>query len=107
MFTAPVEPLNMYVCVIGIDCATEDSKIGLALGQLTERNIRVAQPQPCSRKHKAIDMLVQCLMVSDADRIARTAHRALALLGDLRKQLRQAIPLAWNSDINQLINCVQ
>jgi predicted nuclease with RNAse H fold len=37
-----------------------------------------------------------------ADRIARTAHSALALLGGLRKRLGKAIPLAWNTDINQL-----
>jgi predicted RNase H-like nuclease len=31
-----------------------------------------------------------------ADRIARTAHAALALLGDLRNRLGKKIPLAWS-----------
>jgi predicted RNase H-like nuclease len=33
-----------------------------------------------------------------ADRIARTAHAALALLGMLRRELGVAIPLAWSAD---------
>jgi hypothetical protein len=32
-----------------------------------------------------------------ADRIARTAHAALRLLGDIRTQLGIAIPLAWSA----------
>jgi hypothetical protein len=32
-----------------------------------------------------------------ADRIARTAHAALRLLGDLRQSLQERIPLAWSS----------
>ena len=34
-----------------------------------------------------------------ADRIARTAHAALALLEELRRRLEKPIPLAWTPDI--------
>ena len=37
-----------------------------------------------------------------ADRIARTAHFALALLGHLRRRLDQEIPLAWLPDFSHL-----
>ncbi|MGH3056148.1 MAG: DUF429 domain-containing protein, partial [Gaiellaceae bacterium] len=33
-----------------------------------------------------------------ADRIARTAHSALSLLGELRRRLRRELPLAWSPD---------
>lgn len=34
-----------------------------------------------------------------ADRIARTAHAALRILGELRRRLAAPIPLAWSADI--------
>ncbi len=37
-----------------------------------------------------------------ADRIARTAHAALALLGDLWKSLEKDIPLAWSPDFTDI-----
>jgi hypothetical protein len=37
-----------------------------------------------------------------ADRIARTAHAALKLLADLRKQLGKTIPLAWLPDFTEV-----
>ena len=37
-----------------------------------------------------------------ADRIARTAHAALALLGVLRERLATPIPLAWSPEISEI-----
>ncbi len=37
-----------------------------------------------------------------ADRIARTAHSALAILGSLRQELGQDIPLAWSTDFDHI-----
>lgn len=37
-----------------------------------------------------------------ADRIARTAHSALAILGSLRQKLGQEIPLAWSTDFDDV-----
>lgn len=37
-----------------------------------------------------------------ADRIARTAHAALELLGALRKRLRARIPLAWSPELKSI-----
>jgi predicted RNase H-like nuclease len=37
-----------------------------------------------------------------ADRIARTAHAALALLGDVRNRLGKKIPLAWSSNFTDI-----
>jgi hypothetical protein len=37
-----------------------------------------------------------------ADRIARTAHSALVLLGILRRRLGEPIPLAWDPNIREV-----
>lgn len=141
--------------VIGLDCATDDSRIGVALGEYQAGNVRVSRVEICSwerpavsvigewlagareallaidaplgwpaplahalRRHKAGDALAatpndmfrretdrfvqrkigKTPLDVGADRIARTAHAALGILGDLRRRTRKKIPLAWNPD---------
>jgi len=141
--------------LIGIDCATKQSNIGLALasfqdGKAMVRDVKVgsrtksaltiikdwlAEGQPALlaldaplgwptelgrnlHAHKAgerIDVGPDILFSRYTDRelwrrlnkkplevganlIARTAHAALQLLGQLRKETELAIPLAWNPD---------
>ena len=79
------EPL---IHIIGIDCAVQDNRIGLASGVLnlfrreTDREIkRRLGRQP-------LDV--------GADRIARTGHRALEILSKLADSLKlREILLAW------------
>lgn len=148
----------MTVTTIGIDCATDPRRVGLALGRYEEGRTSVdavtlgaralppaevvapwirdapgpvllaldaplGWPVPLGRAlglHRAgaplddtahalfrrsTDRFVkerigkQSLDVG-ADRIARTAHAALDLLGRLRKQSGTAIPLAWEPGSN-------
>ena len=142
----------MGITIIGIDCATQDKNVGLALatfeqseahidqvpGELKEGSVLkivadwIAHHSPALlaldaplgwpkglrqalRGHKAgkplrvepdkmfrreTDLFVKCEFGKTpldvgADRIARTAHRALKLLHELRAQTGQDIPLAW------------
>ena len=141
--------------VIGLDCATDDSKIGVALGEYEAGHIRVLHIELCSRARPAVSVISEwldetqaALLAIDAplgwpaplaralrrhsagdalavapndmfrretdrfiqrqirktpldvgaDRIARTAHAALRILGDLRKKTGAAVPLIWNPD---------
>lgn len=147
----------MTVRVIGVDCATVEKKIGLALGELVGGDLRVTEVQHASVEDGAVDVIArwllhdpnpQVLLAIDAplgwplelpttlathragesiaveanmmfrretdrfvhamlkkmplevgaDRIARTAHSALRMLGDLREKIGAAIPLAWSPD---------
>lgn len=138
--------------IIGVDCATQDKNIGLALGKLSDGQLEVRKavsnlrpggvaatlmewmdsslptllafdaplgwPQAMGAtfsSHKAgepiaiepnlffrrrtdihiKERLSQQPLDVGADRIARTAHRALRLVGDLRASLGQPIELAW------------
>jgi hypothetical protein len=138
--------------VIGLDCATDDARIGLALGEYQGSVVRVLTVEVCSRDRKAasiisewLDGVPEAVVAIDAplgwpvalarslithtageslsalpeemfrrrtdrfikkqigktplevgaDRIARTAHAALAILGDVRKMTGRSIPLAW------------
>jgi hypothetical protein len=140
--------------LIGIDCATEDARIGLAHGSADGADLHVLDARQCSRDQPAMQTIgewittrehTQTLLAIDAplgwpaalgealaghqagdaisvgahdlfrrdtdrfikrtlgkqaldvgaDRIARTAHAALGLLGELRRRLGDAIPLAW------------
>lgn len=147
-------PINVHL--IGIDCATEDSKIGLALGHLGAGGLAVSEAKQCTREQRAADLVTgwvgsaqgPVLLAIDAplgwpvalsealvahiageqihaephhmfrrftdrfiqknfdktpldvgaDRIARTAHAALGLLGELRQRLSSDLPLAWSPD---------
>lgn len=147
----------MTLTIVGVDCATDPTKVGLALGtfsgtQTTLEQVRLGSrvdgpaeiisewvlqretpvllaldaplgwPGPLANVlanhyagaeldaeahdlfRRATDRFIkqhigkQSLDVG-ADRIARTAHAALTLLGDLRQRLNEPIPLAWNSTI--------
>lgn len=141
--------------VIGLDCATEDSKVGLALGKYDAGAIKVLAIEICSRERTAASVITtwldgaeDALLAIDAplgwplqlagslsshqagatintspndmfrretdrfiqreigktpldvgaDRIARTAHAALGILGEIRILTGAAIPLAWGHD---------
>lgn len=143
-------PEPSEVRIIGVDCATDPKKVGLALGVITEdgaalRAVTIgttwasideriaswvtprtllaldaplgwpAHLGPALYEHQAgdgfdhppntvfrratDDAIAQRLgkrpLDVGADRIARTAHTALALLTRLRESLEMPIPLAW------------
>lgn len=139
--------------IVGIDCATDDAKIGLAFAGRRNGRTTIREATICARERSAAgtvaawirDSAVPVLLAIDAplgwpvdlgrqptshragqaieidpnllfrratdrfiqstlgktpldvgaDRIARTAHAALRLLGDLRGSLGLQIPLAW------------
>jgi predicted RNase H-like nuclease len=144
----------MRIRLIGVDCATDDAKVGLALGSLEDARLNIERAVLCTRKDSACATIASWLSPAEepallaidaplgwpallsraliehragqqidvlpndmfrratdrfiqrelrktpldvgADRIARTAHAALRLLGDLRGRLNLPIPLAWN-----------
>ena len=147
----------MSVRIVGIDCATEDAKIGLALGEEFGGRAVMTEVRICSAESRAATLIADWLrrepktptllaidaplgwpkdlaesliehragasvsvqpnrmfrretdrfvhaqlnktpLEVGADRIARTAHAALVLLTDLRKQLDIKLPLAWGPD---------
>jgi hypothetical protein len=51
-------PLDVDVCLFGIDCAVEDAKTGLARGRLTTTGVIVGEAMQCGRDRKAIDIIV-------------------------------------------------
>lgn len=155
----------MSICVIGIDCATNNAKIGIAWGRFTSNKMNVQDAVRCSRTLNPLDTIVDwvkqeaepTLLAIDAplgwpsqlsnalrshsageeiqtepntmfrretdrfiysklkktpldvgaDRIARTAHSALALLGALRRQLKQAVPLAWSPALPRGVSAIE
>lgn len=156
---APNEEDHMRVRVIGIDCATDPAKTGLALGAFENGRVSVEVARVCSRREDPSDAVCgwlaaapgdrtliavdaplgwptamgaflsrhsagQCLDVDPktmfrrmtdirvrmatgktpldvgADRIARTAHAALALLQLIRELTGLEIPLAWTADFD-------
>ena len=146
--------------IVGIDCATDDAKIGLALAARRGVRTTIRQATICARDSSAAETVaswiagstVPVLLAIDAplgwpiemgrqlashragqtiaiepnllfrratdrfiqatvgktpldvgaDRIARTAHAAVRLLGELRESLGQPIPLAWTTDLAQV-----
>ncbi|MBZ5538284.1 MAG: DUF429 domain-containing protein [Acidobacteriia bacterium] len=145
----------MNALLVGVDCATVDAKVGLALAEYTYGKVSLKAATLCSRERSAANTVVEWLSNSTepallaidaplgwplalarslarhragqkidtepdemfrratdrfikkqlsktpldvgADRIARTAHAALRLLGEVRRRLDIPIPLAWNS----------
>lgn len=139
--------------IIGVDCATRDANVGLALAELDNDGLRLENATAGDRRRPARSIVEEWLTGSEdvsllaidaplgwprplvtsltshsagtaietpaddmfrrttdafikrqmgktpldvgADRIARTAHAALRLLGELRYELDIAIPLAW------------
>ena len=146
--------------IIGIDCATDDAKIGLALADRRGGRTTIRQATICAREssagataagwigessapvllaidaplgwpiemgrqlvshragqaiatepnqlfRRATDRFIKTTFRKTpldvgADRIARTAHAAVRLLGELRKASGQPIPLAWTTDLSQM-----
>lgn len=143
----------MRVAIVGVDCATDRRRVGLAFGAWQEGSAWVREARMCGRNppaaiiqewlaeldppvllaldaplgwpvtlgqrlasHAAGDEIAastEALFRRDtdrfvqkslgklplevgADRIARTAHAALKLLGELRREFDTDIPLAWS-----------
>lgn len=143
----------MTIQLIGVDCATENSKVGVARGSLDGTIARIDEVVVCGKERSAADYIASWISSTDpvllaldaplgwpqplgvslanhragdelmvapndifrratdrftqrtlgktpldvgADRIARTAHAALRVLGELRRRLGQPIPLAWS-----------
>ncbi|MEZ5417277.1 MAG: DUF429 domain-containing protein [Vicinamibacterales bacterium] len=142
--------------IVGVDCATEDARIGLALAERPNGRARLLEARACAKDAPAADTILEWLrergrpvlfaidaplgwpqplgtalvghragqrvdvapnelfrrttdrfvqqhlgktpLDVGADRIARTAHAALRLLGDLAERLPGPIPLAWSSE---------
>ena len=156
----------MNVRLFGIDCAVDDANMGVACGRLTASGLVVQNATQCTRKRRAIDVLVNwieqerntpALLTLDAplgwpeplsitlgehsagaeilteanamfrrytdrfiqekvgktpldvgaDRIARTAHSALTLLGALRRRLCCDVPLAWSPEHRDSISVIE
>ncbi|MCP4993084.1 MAG: DUF429 domain-containing protein [Gammaproteobacteria bacterium] len=154
----------MSICIIGIDCATDPKKVGLARGFVTASGIAVDRVGKVQRG-QSIDSLV-CQWVGDsnkvllaidaplgwpapmgdslanhkagdaistepnllfrretdrfikqtigkqpldvgADRIARTAHSALKLIGDISAMKGCSIPLAWNAELELGVSAIE
>lgn len=150
---------TVTVRLIGIDCATVENKIGLALGSAVDDEIQIADVRHGSAEQGAAAVLASWLRQGEyskallaidaplgwplelsaalsghragetisvdpdtmfrretdrfvkselrktpldvgADRIARTAHSAVRLLGQLRQDLGVDIPLAWTPDFS-------
>ncbi|MGH9459750.1 MAG: DUF429 domain-containing protein [Vicinamibacteria bacterium] len=100
----------MAVTIVGIDCATTDARIGVAQGRWSTDKVEVLEVALCGPDRSAVSLVTAWLRDSEfiqrtlgktpldvgADRIARTAHAALRLLGEIRKELALPIPLAWS-----------
>lgn len=150
--------------LIGLDCATQDAKIGVAVGEYANGTVEVARAEACSKTLSALSLVQELLRGADdaliaidaplgwpvsmamslahhragerlpaepeqmfrrdtdrfikkeigktpldvgADRIARTAHAALRLLGDLRKATGQPVPLAWSHSLMSGISVIE
>jgi len=142
------------VTIIGIDCATDAKKVGMALGEFSDGRCSVVSAEVGKNQSSLVQRIADWLPTTGpavlaldaplgwptalgdalsahasgrtigenpnllfrretdrfvkrrlgkqpldvgADRIARTAHAALRLLGDLRRATGQPIPLAWTS----------
>jgi len=155
----------MEVQVVGIDCATEDAKVGIACGRAVDTGLRVERALLCSRDESAAETVTSWVRATDvptllavdaplgwplalaqalgahragdaiatdankmfrretdrfvktrlgktpldvgADRIARTAHAALRLLGDLRSRLAADVPLAWTPNLVATVSAIE
>ena len=149
--------MTVAVTVVGVDCATDPRRVGLALGTFDRGRVEVGEVRVGTRTappgevvagwvHSARDPVLLALdaplgwpaplgdalgahragealrvgahalfrrstdrfvrerigkqsLDVGADRIARTAHAALALLGGLRRHLGVELPLAWGPQV--------
>jgi len=154
----------MTIHIIGVDCATENSKVGVARGSLDRGVARIDEVVVCDKDRSAADYIASWISSTDpvllaldaplgwpqplgvslanhragdelfvapndifrratdrftqrtlgktpldvgADRIARTAHAALRVLGELRRRLGQPIPLAWSPELTAGISAIE
>ena len=154
----------MTIHIIGVDCATENSKVGMARGSLDRGVARIDEVVVCDKDRSAADYIASWISSTDpvllaldaplgwpqplgvslashragdelfvapndifrratdrftqrtlgktpldvgADRIARTAHAALRVLGELRRRLGQPIPLAWSPELTAGISAIE
>lgn len=154
----------MPTTIIGIDCATQAKRVGLALGHDDGRTASITQALLGSMVDSLVDTIatwlapdIPTLLALDAplgwpaglgrelcqhqagaplhgeanhlfrrhtdrvvkrttgklpldvgaDRIARTAHAALALLQELRQRTGHPIPLAWQPELNPGIHAIE
>jgi len=154
----------MTIHIIGVDCATENSKVGVARGSLDGGVARINEVVVCDKERSAADYIASWISSTDpvllaldaplgwpqplgvslanhragdelfvapndifrratdrftqrtlgktpldvgADRIARTAHAALRVLGELRRRLGQPIPLAWSPELTAGISAIE
>ena len=146
----------MNVRLVGLDCATEEAKIGVSFGVFENGKLSIVRAIQCTRQssaratistwikegegpvllaidaplgwprplaralashrageaietppnemfRRATDRFIQenvgkTPLDVGADRIARTAHAALRILGELRRDLSLSIPLAWDCE---------
>lgn len=151
--------------IIGIDCATDDPKVGFAWASSSSGDASIMHASVCSRADSVLERVARCAGAAEgpvliaidaplgwprtmgealaghragaevpvspndlfrratdrhiqrrlrktpldvgADRIARTAHAALRLLGDLRTRLAQDIPLAWSSPLTEAVSAIE
>lgn len=151
--------------LVGLDCATDDTKLGLARGSVSGNRVHISDALVCGREQSAAQRIAAWIRGSDsqvilgidaplgwpgplgrslvahragdeitvapneffrratdrfiqhrigktpldvgADRIARTAHAALRILGELRRLLGQPIPLAWSSDLSEKVSAIE
>ena len=76
--------------IIGLDCATVDAKVGLALGVLSESGLEIQDPTLCTRERAAATVMGGWL---------RDARDAVLIAIDA--------PLGWPKPLAEtLINCV-
>lgn len=155
----------MRIRLIGVDCATDDAKVGVAFGWYDDGRLAVERAFLCTKNESAKAAIERWLAVGEepallaidaplgwpallsralihhraggaidvaandmfrretdrfvqrehrktpldvgADRIARTAHAALRLLGDLRRDLELPIPLAWEPTISAPLAAIE
>lgn len=151
--------------IVGVDCATEDARIGLALAERPNGRARLLEARACAKDAPAADTILEWLrergrpvlfaidaplgwpqplgtalaghragqridvapnalfrrttdrfvqqhlgktpLDVGADRIARTAHAALRLLGELAERLQGPIPLAWSSQAMTAMSAIE
>jgi hypothetical protein len=155
----------MNARLIGIDCATEDSRIGIALARFDNGHVIVEDAHLCGPAIRATDVITRwitdttdrCLLAIDAplgwpfplahslsthlageelayssnelfrrttdqfiyetigkrsldigaDRIARTAHSALRILGEVRRRTGEPVPLAWSPGFTERVTAIE
>jgi hypothetical protein len=95
----------MKVRVVGVDCATDDAKVGLAAGEFDGQRLRVEKATLCEQDKTTATTIIQRTLGKTpldvgADRTARTAHGALEMLGNLGKAMRKPVPLAWSPNLS-------